>query len=208
MSQTESRYFSTARRMDEALIALLSEKPLDFISVKEICERAGVNRSTFYLHYESIGDLLSETVELTNRRFLSYFQQDGRAFIEGISTCRKEELLLATPRYLAPYLTFVRENKQIFRAAFEHPAAMESAAKLRDLYRFVFDPILERFFCPAGQRPYFVQFYLQGIMGVIQEWIRDDCSMEIGELAEMIAGCVRPEYGSLYDETSDRLGET
>ncbi len=50
MNKSESKYFNTALKMDEALIDLLKEKELEFITVKEICERAGVNRSTFYFH--------------------------------------------------------------------------------------------------------------------------------------------------------------
>lgn len=57
MNKSESKYFNTALKMDEALIDLLKEKELEFITVKEICERAGVNRSTFYLHYETIDAL-------------------------------------------------------------------------------------------------------------------------------------------------------
>ena len=51
MNRSESKYFNTARLMDDALIDLLSEKEFEYITVKEICEKAGVNRSTFYLHY-------------------------------------------------------------------------------------------------------------------------------------------------------------
>ncbi|MBQ8872345.1 MAG: helix-turn-helix transcriptional regulator, partial [Clostridia bacterium] len=47
--------------MDEALIRLLEKKNYEFITVKEICTKAGVNRSTFYLHYETMDDLLMET---------------------------------------------------------------------------------------------------------------------------------------------------
>ena len=63
MNKLESKYFHTALRMNEALISLLEKKDLEFITVKEICETAGVNRSTFYLHYETISDLMNETVE-------------------------------------------------------------------------------------------------------------------------------------------------
>ena len=70
MNKSESKYFHTARRMDEALMELLDTKPFEFITVKEICARAGVNRSTFYLHYETVGDLLAETLETANRDFL------------------------------------------------------------------------------------------------------------------------------------------
>ena len=40
--------------MVEALLLLLEKKEYDVITVKEICKKAGVNRSTFYLHYNSV----------------------------------------------------------------------------------------------------------------------------------------------------------
>ena len=39
MNKSESKYFNTARRMDEALIELLEKKDLEYITVKEICEK-------------------------------------------------------------------------------------------------------------------------------------------------------------------------
>lgn len=68
MNKSESKYFHTALRMNEALISLLEKTDLEFITVKEICETAGVNRSTFYLHYETISDLMNETVEMVDKR--------------------------------------------------------------------------------------------------------------------------------------------
>ena len=59
MNKSESKYFNTALCMDEALISLLKVKDLEYITVKEICEKAGVNRSTFYLHYETIAIRIS-----------------------------------------------------------------------------------------------------------------------------------------------------
>ena len=54
MKKTDSKYFQTAARMDEAFLTLLQKKEFAYITVKEICAAAGVNRSTFYLHYETI----------------------------------------------------------------------------------------------------------------------------------------------------------
>ena len=62
MNKHESKYFSTAILMDEALISLLDKKSIEFITVKEICEKASVNRSTFYLHYTDIYQML-ESIE-------------------------------------------------------------------------------------------------------------------------------------------------
>ena len=45
MNRSESRYFATAARMDEAFLTLLAKKDFEYITVKEICEVAEVNRS-------------------------------------------------------------------------------------------------------------------------------------------------------------------
>ena len=73
LNKSESKYFNTAKKMNEALINLIEKKDFEYITVKEICEKAGVNRSTFYLHYETIGDLLEETTRYMLDDFLSYF---------------------------------------------------------------------------------------------------------------------------------------
>ena len=73
MNKSESKYFNTALLMDEALIRLLEVKDYEYITVKEICEKAGVNRSTFYLHYETVNDLLSECLENIKKRFFDSF---------------------------------------------------------------------------------------------------------------------------------------
>ena len=46
-----------------------------YITVKEICEAAGVNRSTFYLHYETMADLLSESAQYIIDRFVKAMPQ-------------------------------------------------------------------------------------------------------------------------------------
>lgn len=126
MNKSESKYFNTALRLDEALIALLEEKDLEYITVKEICRQAGVNRSTFYLHYETIADLVEEALETINRRFRSYFPQQEDSVVSNLGSREREELVLVTREYLMPYLHFIRDNKKVYRAAFRNPGSYTS----------------------------------------------------------------------------------
>lgn len=71
INKSESKYFNTALKMDKAFLELLSQKDFVFITVKEICEKAGVNRSTFYLHYETVADLLSESADYVYEQFMN-----------------------------------------------------------------------------------------------------------------------------------------
>ena len=56
----DRRQIRTKRRIREALMALVMEKPVEKITIKELAERADIDRKTFYLHYGSIGEVLAE----------------------------------------------------------------------------------------------------------------------------------------------------
>lgn len=196
MNKSESKYFNTALRMDEALIALLEEKELEYITVKEICRQAGVNRSTFYLHYETISDLVNETLEMINQRFLSYFPQQEEEVLGNMDSRERKDLVLVTREYLLPYLHFIRDNKKVYRTAFRNPSSMQAHTRYGELKQHILGPILERFEIPATHRPYYMAYYVEGIIAIVKEWLRQDCADEVEMIAGIIESCVRPRDGS------------
>lgn len=196
MNKSESKYFNTALRMDEALIALLEEKDLEYITVKEICQRAEVNRSTFYLHYESVADLVNEAAEMIDRRFLSYFPQQKEGIFRGVDNQEQENLILVTQEYLLPYLRFIRDNKKVYLAAFRNPGGIQADQRYEGLKRNILQPILMRFQIPEAHHPYYIAYYVEGIIAIVKEWLRRDCSDEVETVAHIIEVCVRPKGGS------------
>ena len=54
MKKEDRRVRYTKLAIRESFLALLSEKPIEKISVTEICKRADINRGTFYSHYDDI----------------------------------------------------------------------------------------------------------------------------------------------------------
>lgn len=113
MNKSESKYFNTAVKMDQAFLEILEKKEFAYITVKEICEKAGVNRSTFYLHYETLADLLAESVEYMNGQFLKYMDHNSGDFVSKLKDCPMEELYLVTPEYLKPYLKYIKEHRRL-----------------------------------------------------------------------------------------------
>ena len=57
-SGTDRRVRKTKSQLRLALMELLVEKSAKNISVRELAERADINRGTFYIHYRDVGDLL------------------------------------------------------------------------------------------------------------------------------------------------------
>ena len=65
MKNTDIRVRFTRKALQDSLIALMKEKSILYITVKEICEAAGISRSTFYTYYEDQYDLLRQIEEQT-----------------------------------------------------------------------------------------------------------------------------------------------
>lgn len=192
LNRSESKYFATAEKMDVAFLSLLEKKDFSYITVKEICEKAGVNRSTFYLHYETVNDLLSESVNHMNRQFLKYMSKDTDAFITKLRTCPMEELYLLTPEYLTPYLGYIRDNKRLFRTAMEKATLLGMEDTYRLMFNHVFTPIMDRFGIPCDERSYRMTFYIHGLMAIINEWLRHDCNDTVENIISVMQKCVMP----------------
>ena len=190
MNKSESKYFNTAVKFDQALLSLLEEKPFAYITVSELCVKAGVNRSTFYLHYENTSDLLRETAKYVLDGFLSYFPSDTKAMAEKLSGCDLAELNFIGEQYLHPYLSYRKENRRIFATVLSQPMAFASEEVFQRLFVNIFNPILERFRYPEEDRTYVMLYYLNGVTAIVSQWLKDGCETEIEEISRIIHECI------------------
>lgn len=190
MNKSESKYFNTAVKMDKALLEILEKKDFEYITVKEICEKAGVNRSTFYLHYQHTRELLDEAGRYILSDFLTYFPDETELVSNRFADCRLTELDFMTEKYLFPFLRYLRENKRVFKTMLSNSVSFDLDGIYNRLFKYVFDPVLERFDYPEKERKYVMYFYLTGICAVVMKWIEDDCEKTDEEIADIILSCV------------------
>lgn len=190
MNKSESKYFNTAVRFDKALLSLLEKKPFAYITVSEICAKAEVNRSTFYLHYENMGDLLKETVAYVTDDFSSYFPVDIESIAGKLSDCDLQDLQFINEKYLHPYLSFIKENQSIFSAVLSQPSVFNTNAIFQRLFDNIFVPILNRFHYPREEQNYVMMFYLNGLTAIITEWLKEGCEKSIEDVSAIIHYCI------------------
>ena len=176
--------------MDAAFLELLGKKDFSYITVKECCETARVNRSTFCLHYETIGDLLAESVDYMNDQFLAHMNRDSSAFSAKLRECPLDELYLN----LIPYLTDVKTHRRLFRTAAEKADVLGLSKSYDRMFRHIFTPILEHYGVPEHDRTYLMVFYIHGLMDIVAEWLKADCADSIEDMAAMMQKCVM-QYG-------------
>ena len=198
MNKSESKYYNTACLMDEALILLLEKKEFQYITVKEICTKAGVNRSTFYLHYETMNDLLEESAQFVLKNFYESMQSvddfnmaRGEVGInEFVTSSSLDKLYLVTPKYLTPYLQFIRDNKRLYATVIKNVGLFKWENTYEYLFKKIFSPILDRFGQEEKIKPYIVSFYISGLMAIVMEWLKNDCAETVEEIISVIEVCM------------------
>lgn len=190
MTKSESKYFNTAQKMDNALLELLEKKDFEYITIKEICKKADVSRSTFYLHYQNTRDLLDETARYILDGFMDYFTDEKKLVTGGFSDCSLSELNFMTEKYLMPFLQYFRENKRLFKTMMSNSVSFDFNGIYERLFKYVFNPVLSRFDFPEKERHYVMRFYLSGIFAVIMQWVEENCEKSDEDIAEIITTCV------------------
>lgn len=189
MDKNQSKYFYTAQLMDEALIQLLEKKDFDYITVKELCSKAGVNRSTFYLHYDNLNDLLEETITYINNKFNESFKMD---FIDKSVIKNKpiDDLMFITPKYLIPYLNFIKDNKKTFMTVQNNSNLFKSSEIFQAMYKEIFEPILDKYNVDKEEQIYVFEYFFRGVLGVIMKWISLGCDDPIDKVIHIIEKCL------------------
>lgn len=184
MKNHESKYFYTASLMNDALLILLEKKEYDYITIKDICEKAGVNRSTFYLHYQNIDDLLVETIENAEKKLLAKY--DNYQSFKIDKNTKKEDLFMFTKEYVLPYLDFLKENKRIYILANKKKNLLRVDQTTSKLYTNFLSKVLEKFEVPENERKYIISFFMSGIHAIINTWLKNDCKDSEEFIADLI----------------------
>lgn len=82
-SELDRRVARTRRAIHDAILDILAKKPLTEITVTELCNKADINRKTFYMYYSTPADVFNEYVEIFATRlkdFLDEFSKEMNVF--------------------------------------------------------------------------------------------------------------------------------
>lgn len=100
MNSFDARVRYTRMVIEQSFLELLKEKPVAKVTVTELCERAQINRATFYKHYMDVPDLLEKIEEDLFNKIRSSFDE--------------EEIKLK--HFLISMMQYTRENQSRFMA--------------------------------------------------------------------------------------------
>ncbi|WP_078543622.1 TetR/AcrR family transcriptional regulator [Litchfieldia alkalitelluris] len=161
--------------LKESLMELLKEKPISSITVKEICERADINRSTFYSHYSDQFALLSQIEE----EFLS----DMNETLNSYNFQKDEEALQMTERLLE----YVAANKDVCEVLLgEHADATFQKRVMTFAHNYVVKNLIRSNDIEPDISEYVSLFAISGSIYVIQHWLKRGMDKSPKEMSEII----------------------
>ena len=172
----------TSSLMIEALLLLLEKEEYDFISVKDICEKAGVNRSTFYTYYNTKDDLLVETMKLISKRLSSNFDYD--AFT--INADDENNFQLIGEFYLVPYLNTIKELKKVYKMLQHKPHIFKKVNINKELYNVLHNKLLSKYNIKSDEKEFAFAYLNYGVLAIIDKWVESNCEEDVSKIANLI----------------------
>lgn len=174
----------TKKTLEDALGALLEEKPFEEIRVIDICSKANMHRSTFYTYFNDKYELLKSKLDEYEAKFLEDLQ---RYKIED----KLKDFHIDIMIKILQYFYF---NRKYLKIIFQNNKD-NSITKILQKYleAYVVEGVKDMKLAKPD-KPYFfnviVAFYSGAFITVISEWILNDCTIKPEELAECISDII------------------
>lgn len=156
--------------LKHALIDLMKSKNINDIAVKELCEKADVNRSTFYKHYNTVTELYEDTIKDVTENF------------RYITDYAAKEGVLFKSKYIESILNYVENNRDLFLVILSEKGNVGFGEFLVKNT----DTILDGYDLTELSR-YCVYFIVSGMASIIWKWLSDDNRMPAHSVAMLIS---------------------
>lgn len=162
----------------DAFTKLLLQKPIQSISIKELCDLAGINRGTFYTHYVDIYDLRNQMEE----EMFADFQE---ALEPVLHAGQLTPLKVTTGIFQC-----IRDNSDLCAVTLGDYGDKRFLWRLIDWGREVCMEAYTKYFANAASEKIaaFYIFASAGCIGLLQEWFRTGLHASAEEIAEMADG--------------------
>ena len=169
------RYQFTEEIIEQAVLNLLKRKEYDNFTVKEICAEAGINRSSFYAHYEDINDFMIKfEAKLTKQMRSIWKPVDDIKFFD-------ESTFIAMFAFIKEYKTFYKAFLKSHIPSFLATNMMQHQKELfkKSLYN-------RNIRYTEAEIDYHLVYFGGGLKAICGRWIQNDCRETPEEMAKII----------------------
>lgn len=171
MDKIDRRIIKTKESIHKAFLRLLQSKEFHMITITELAEEANIDRKTFYLHYNSIADILKEFETGLAGKVLTLLKKDQtfdlNSFFQGLNAIMMEDIGL-------------------YRRISESTSYAFLKTECKDILK---NTIKESFYENSGMSPkvfnVYAEYIASGIIGIYTNWLSTNSGMSLNELNDI-----------------------
>lgn len=171
----DKRIVKTKAAIQNAYLSLLMEKNTTKISIAEIARHANIDRKTFYLHYRSVDDIISEFTEALIGELLQTLEQNNFFQHPYDVGC----IFRTLNHILGEHMDFYRHIARHTNYNFFWEQVQEI------IVRTVVDTYSHLANIPKEQLELYTQFFASGIIAVYQSWLKGETNCSLDELGNI-----------------------
>ena len=168
MNYSNPRVRRTKNYLKEALIELLKTTPFENITIKAICQKAAVNRRTFYAYYSCPRDLIEEIEHDILSKLPDYDPEAHKPFIESITQ----------------FMQYIKDNETTFRILLASSADTSFGEQIISAVMDKYDEFSN--FTDESENVMRFIFFVNGVLGVVREWITNDFKLSVDKISRLI----------------------
>jgi AcrR family transcriptional regulator len=188
----DRRVQKTRKLLQEALIALASEKDFDTIKIQDILDKANVGRSTFYAHFEDKHELLYSCFDEVHK----LLEQHASMLTVGARNSGDFDLKF---NFSLRIFQFVERNKMLFKALLGKqgiPAFVEDF-----IFNYINEPLKIRL--QRGRQrsipPEIITYYfINAFIGIIRWWVNQDTPCTAEEIDKYFKQLAMPSIKDIF----------
>lgn len=174
--KTDLRIIKTKESLRNALLKLLEEKPLEQISISELCREAKINRGTFYLHYDNVDALFEEYFrDITHDLDVSYMEP--YRFANELNLARLNPKTIRIFNHIDKYKAF-------YRIIFSRNVPMQYYHMLFETMKALFlrNSSIEEVESNKIHQQLYAGYYANAIIGMMMQWYMEDFQLSVEEM--------------------------
>lgn len=188
MNKHEVKFFNTANRMKAALMELLETQKFLDITVSDVCNKAGIHRSTFYKHYNNTVELAADL----EHSLMIDFAQNNETLVNAITTKDTTTLkidMITVKKTYTELLKYIKKYKRLF-VLYDEGVFLHK----EKITQIVNELLVIPTFKANGVKDettieYMTAFHVRGINAIISKWVKDDCRVPIEEMWKISLRC-------------------
>lgn len=174
-NKNDRRILRTKQNIYEAFISLLMEKDISMITVKELSERADINRKTFYSYYSNIDDLFQQ--------LLNYF---ANKFLSALDNFKITSPTLNALELFTNLNQVIHTDFPLYQRLYQLDSLTPFINKIKEsILELFLDCYQEDFNISKAEYTLYLEYFISGILAMYLKWFSLEPEISIDQMTKM-----------------------